>query len=168
MTSQGHVTTASLNKHIRKIKERYFLSAYSSKSSAHPSLKLLTVNWGTLSRMMWKFDHDQKNSHRGINKRFGVEECWFYIRLFCTHNAAMLPAGISLVKSWHTDVTLAPNRADEYIASMSSVVHVVGAQEPKIKSVIFWMKTSSIVIVAKTTGSWLVEDKMSLRKFSTQ
>ena len=49
----------------------------------------------------------------------------------------MLPADISLVKSWHTDVTLAPNRADEYIASTSSVVHVVGAQEPKIKSVIF-------------------------------
>ena len=49
----------------------------------------------------------------------------------------MLPAGISLVKSWHIDVTLAPNRADKYIASMSLVVHVVGAQEPKIKSVIF-------------------------------
>ena len=32
--------------------------------------------------------------------------------LFCTHNAAMLPAAISLLKSWHTDVTLAPNRAD--------------------------------------------------------
>ena len=78
----------------------------------------------------------------------------------------MLPAGISLVKSWHTDVTLAPNRADEYIALTSAVVHVVGAQEPKIKSVIFWMKTSSIVIVAKTTESLLVEDKIFFAKIS--
>ena len=41
MTTQGHVTTASLNKHIRKIIERYFLSIYISKSSAHLSLKVL-------------------------------------------------------------------------------------------------------------------------------
>ena len=25
---------------------------------------------------MWKFDHDQTNSHRVIKKSFGVEECW--------------------------------------------------------------------------------------------
>ena len=30
--------------------------------------------------MMWKFDHDQTNSHIIINKTFGVEECWSYIR----------------------------------------------------------------------------------------
>ena len=29
--------------------------------------------------MMFKFDLDQTNSHRVINKRFGVEECWSYI-----------------------------------------------------------------------------------------
>ena len=73
----------------------------------------------------------------GIKINLGQKSLQKKISLFCTHNAAMLPAGISLVKSWHTDVTLAPNRADEYIASTSSVVHVVGAQEPKIKSVIF-------------------------------
>ena len=71
MTSQGHV-----HKRIRKIIEMYFLSAYISKSSAHPSLKLLTVNWGTLKSMMYKFDHDQTKNHRIINKRFGVEEWW--------------------------------------------------------------------------------------------
>ena len=31
--------------------------------------------------MMLKFDHDQTNSHRVINKRFGVEECWSYINV---------------------------------------------------------------------------------------
>ena len=29
--------------------------------------------------MMLKFDYDQTNSHRVINKRFGVEEWWSYI-----------------------------------------------------------------------------------------
>ena len=29
--------------------------------------------------MMLKFDHDQTDSHRLINKRFGVEDCWSYI-----------------------------------------------------------------------------------------
>ena len=59
--------------------ERYFFSAYISKRSAHPPLKLLTVNWGTLDSLIWKFDHHQANSHRVINKKFGVEECWSYI-----------------------------------------------------------------------------------------
>ena len=28
---------------------------------------------------MWKFDHDQANSHRAIKESFGVEECWPYM-----------------------------------------------------------------------------------------
>ena len=68
MTSQGHVTTASLKQaHKEDLIERYFLSAYMSKSSVHPSLKLLTVNWGTLNRMMLNIAHDQTNRHRVIN-----------------------------------------------------------------------------------------------------
>ena len=30
--------------------------------------------------MMYKFDHDQTNSHRIINERFGVEEWWSNIK----------------------------------------------------------------------------------------
>ena len=30
---------------------------------------------------MWKFDHDQTNSHRVMNKSCGVEECWSNIKL---------------------------------------------------------------------------------------
>ena len=44
MTSQGHVTTASLKQAHKEDNREVFLSAYISKSSAHPSLKLLTVN----------------------------------------------------------------------------------------------------------------------------
>ena len=59
------------------------------------------------------------------------------ITLYSTHNAAILPAGISLLKSWQIAVTLAPNRADEYITPTSAVVHVLGAHAPNIKSVLF-------------------------------
>ena len=45
--------------------EGHFLSV---SISAHISLKLLTVNWGTLNSMMQKFDHDKTNSHRVIKK----------------------------------------------------------------------------------------------------
>ena len=76
MTSQGLVSSASLKQAHKEDIERYFLSAYISKISVHPSLNLLTVHGGTPNRMMLKFDHD---SHRLINKRFGVEECWSYI-----------------------------------------------------------------------------------------
>ena len=71
------------NKQIRKIIERHFLSACISKSSAHHSLKLHTVNCQTLHSTMWQFEHDMTNSHRGINKTFGVEECWSYIKYSC-------------------------------------------------------------------------------------
>ena len=57
-----------------------FLCACTSKSSAHPSLKLQTVNWGTINIMIYKFDHGQTNSLRVIIKiSFGVEKCWSYI-----------------------------------------------------------------------------------------
>ena len=52
MTSQGHVTTASLKQANKEYIEGHFLSACISKSSAHPSLKLPAVNLGTLNRMM--------------------------------------------------------------------------------------------------------------------
>ena len=84
MTSHGHVTRASLKQANKEDIERHFLSACIAESPGHPSLKLHTVNWGTLNSMMWKFDHDQTNSHRVINKSFGVEECWSYINSsFC-------------------------------------------------------------------------------------
>ena len=73
MTSQGDVTRASLKQAIEEYIEGHFLSAYISKSSAHPSLKLHTANLGTLNSMMWNFDHDQTNSHRVLIKIFGVE-----------------------------------------------------------------------------------------------
>ena len=44
MTSQGHVTTASLKQANKEYIEGQFLSACISKSYAHPSLKLHTVN----------------------------------------------------------------------------------------------------------------------------
>ena len=31
--------------------------------------------------MMWKFGHDQTNSHWVINKSLRVEECWSYISI---------------------------------------------------------------------------------------
>ena len=37
----------------------------------------------SLSGTIYKFDHDQTNSHRVINKRFGAEECWSYINDRC-------------------------------------------------------------------------------------
>ena len=43
MTSQGHVTPASLKQANKEYVEGHFLSAWISKSSAHPSLKLHTV-----------------------------------------------------------------------------------------------------------------------------
>ena len=50
MTSPGHVTTASLKQANNKNDNRgVFLSACISKSSAHPSLKIHTVNLGTLN-----------------------------------------------------------------------------------------------------------------------
>ena len=52
MTSQGHVTTASLKQANKEYIEGHFLSACISKSSAHPSLKLHTVYIGTLNSMM--------------------------------------------------------------------------------------------------------------------
>ena len=42
--SQGHVTRASLKQANKECIEGYFLSACISKSSAHPTLKLHTVN----------------------------------------------------------------------------------------------------------------------------
>ena len=61
--------------------EGHFLSTCISRSTAHPSLKLHTVNLGPLNSIMWKFDQDQTNSHRIVNKSFGVEECWFYKKI---------------------------------------------------------------------------------------
>ena len=72
MTSQGHVTAASLKQADNEYMEGRFLSACISKSSAHPSLRLHTVNLGTLNNTMWKFNHDQTNNHRVINKSFCV------------------------------------------------------------------------------------------------
>ena len=79
MTSQGHVTTASLKQANEEYIEGHFLSACVSVNSAHPCLKLHTVNLGTLNSRMYKFDHDQTNSHIVINQSFDVEECWSYI-----------------------------------------------------------------------------------------
>ena len=64
MTSQGHVTTASLKKANREYTEGHFLSACISKGSVHPSLKLYKVNCGTLNSVMGKFDHDQTMSFK--------------------------------------------------------------------------------------------------------
>mgnify|MGYP001801588570 FL=1 len=61
MTSQGHVTRASLKKANREYTEGHFLSACISKGSVHPSLKLYKVNCRTLHSVMGKFDHDQTN-----------------------------------------------------------------------------------------------------------
>ena len=45
MTSQGHVTTAALKQaHKEDNREVFFIRLYISKISAHPTLKLLTVN----------------------------------------------------------------------------------------------------------------------------
>ena len=44
MRSQGRVTTASLKQPNKEYVEGHSLSACISKSSAHPSLKLRTVN----------------------------------------------------------------------------------------------------------------------------
>ena len=80
MTSQGHVTTASLIQANKDNNiERHFLSACISKSSAHQSLKLHTVNCWTLTSTMWQFDNDLTNSYGVIDKSFGVEEFWSYI-----------------------------------------------------------------------------------------
>ena len=81
MTWQGHVTTASLKQANREYIKGHFLSACHPKSSAHPSLKLHTVKWGTINGRMSKFAHDQTNSHGVIIGSFGVEECWSYINI---------------------------------------------------------------------------------------
>ena len=52
MTSQGHVTTASLKPANKEDNRGAFLSVFISKSSAHRSLKIHTVNCGTLNNMM--------------------------------------------------------------------------------------------------------------------
>ena len=52
MTSQGHVTTASLKQADKEYMERHFLSACISKNSVHQFFKLHTVNCGTLNWMM--------------------------------------------------------------------------------------------------------------------
>ena len=52
MTSQGHVTTASLKQANEEYIEGHFLSAYISKSSSHPSLELHTVNRWTLNSII--------------------------------------------------------------------------------------------------------------------
>ena len=44
MTSQGHVTTASLIQANKEYIEGHFLSVCIYKGSVHPSLKLHTVN----------------------------------------------------------------------------------------------------------------------------
>ena len=80
MTSQGHVTRASLKQAYKDYIEGSFLSTCISKISAHPTLKLRRVNWGTLNSMMWKLYHDQTNRHRLIKGSFGVEEWWPNIR----------------------------------------------------------------------------------------
>ena len=62
MTSQSHVTTASLKQaHEEDNREVFFIR---------------------LNNMMYKFNHDQTNSQRVTNKRFGVEEWWSYINDF--------------------------------------------------------------------------------------
>ena len=94
MTSQDHVTPASLKQANKEYIEGHFLSVYISKSSAHPSLKLHTVNWGTLKSKIWKFDHDQTNSHRVINKSFGLKECWSYVNIPLTFEISGF-AGVS-------------------------------------------------------------------------
>ena len=82
MTSQGHVTTASLKQANKEDNGEAFLSACISKGAAHPSLKIHTVNLEDLKSRMQQFDYNQTNSQRVINKRFGVTECWSY--LSCT------------------------------------------------------------------------------------
>ena len=52
MTTQGHMTTVSLKQANKDYIEGRFLSTCFSKSSAHPSLQLHTINWGTLNSMM--------------------------------------------------------------------------------------------------------------------
>ena len=123
MTSQGHVTTASVKQAHREGNREIFLSAYISKNSADPSLKLLTVNWGTLNSMMYKFDHDQTNSHRVISKRFGVEECWSYISsffvptiyiLFYCLGQAYIFRTFTLIKQFHLEVNLISFRGQSF------------------------------------------------------
>ena len=43
---------------------------------------------------MRKFDYDQTNSHRVINKRFGVEERWSYISVFSYCTDSLCVGGI--------------------------------------------------------------------------
>ena len=52
MTSRGHVTKASLKQTNEEYIEGHFLSACVSGNSAHPCLKLHTVNLGTLNSRM--------------------------------------------------------------------------------------------------------------------
>ena len=52
MASQGHVTTVPLKQANKEDNREAFLSACISKSSSHRSLKLRTVNCGTLNSMM--------------------------------------------------------------------------------------------------------------------
>ena len=81
MTSHGNVTTALLKQANKRYIDGHFLSACITKSSEQTSLKLYTVNCATL-KLLYDVapNHNQKNSHRVLNKRFGVKECWSYIR----------------------------------------------------------------------------------------
>ena len=76
MTSQGHVTIASLKQANKEYTEGHFLPVCISKSHAHPSFHHTSHSkLRALNSLMQKFDHDQTYSHRVINKSFGVEEC---------------------------------------------------------------------------------------------
>ena len=82
MTSQGHVTTASLKQANKEDnRETFFIRLHLKKFCASI---LHTVNCRTLKSTMWKFEHGLTNSHGVINKSFGVEESWSYMYINLT------------------------------------------------------------------------------------
>ena len=86
MTSQGHVTTASLKQaHEDDNREVFFIGLYLKKfcasilETSHSKFRDAKQDDVNVECDVM-FDHDQTNSHRVKNKRFGVEECWSYIK----------------------------------------------------------------------------------------
>ena len=74
---QVHVTRASLKQANRAYLEgHFFICLYISKSSTHASSKLHGANWGSLSWMMWKFDHDQTHRHGVVNKSWSSDQLY--------------------------------------------------------------------------------------------
>ena len=73
------------SKQIGAILRDIFLSAYISKSSTHPPMKIHTGICDTSNGMMWAFGVDQANSHWLVNKLFGVKIIWSCIKSRLTH-----------------------------------------------------------------------------------